>query len=52
MDYNSQVAQSQKIEEANFARIRGQIARREAKIAQLGAYARAGESLLRIGGVT
>ena len=52
MNYNSQVAQSQKIEEANFARIRGQIARREAKIAQLGAYARAGESLLRIGGVT
>ena len=52
MDYNSKVAQSQKIEEANFARIRGQIARREAKIAQLGAYARAGESLLRIGDVT
>ena len=52
MNYNSQVAQSQKIEEANFARIRGQIARREAKIAQLGAYARAGESLLRIGDVT
>ena len=52
MNYNSQVAQSQKIEEANFARIRGQIARREAKIAELGAYARAGESLLRIGGVT
>ena len=49
MNYNSQVAQSQKIEEANFARIRGQIARREAKIAELGAYARAGESLLRIG---
>ena len=52
MNYNSQVAQSEKIEEANFARIRGQIARREAKIAELGAYARAGESLLRIGGVT
>ena len=52
MDYNSKVAQSQKIEEANFARIRGQIARREASIAQLGAYARAGESLLRIGQAT
>ena len=52
MDYNSQVAQSQKIEEANFARIKGQIERRRAKIAELGAYARAGESLLRIGGVT
>jgi hypothetical protein len=52
MNYNSQVAQSQKIEEANFARIRGQIERRRSRIAQLGAYARAGESLLRIGGVT
>ena len=52
MNYNSQVAQSQKIEEANFARIRGQIERRRSTIAQLGAYARAGESLLRIGGVT
>ena len=49
MDYNSKVAQSQKIEEANFARIQGVIARREGKIAALGSYARAGESLLRIG---
>jgi len=52
MNYNSQVRQSQKIEEANFARITGQIKRQEARIAELGAYARAGESLLRIGGVT
>ena len=51
MDYNSKVAQSQKMEQANFARIQGTIARREAKIAQLGYYAKAGESLLRIGGV-
>ena len=49
MDYNSKVAQSQKMEEANFARIQGVIARREGKIAALGSYARAGESLLRIG---
>jgi hypothetical protein len=46
MDYNSQVAQSQKMEDANFARIQGVIARREGKIAQLGYYAKAGESLL------
>ena len=46
IDYNSQVAQSQKLEEANFARIQGVIARREGKIAQLGYYAKAGESLL------
>ena len=52
MDYNSQVAQSQKMEDANFARIQGTIARREAKIAQLGYYAKAGSSLLRMGGYT
>jgi len=46
MKYNSRVAQSQKIEEANFARIQGVIAKREAKIAQLGYYAKAGESLM------
>ena len=49
IEYNSNVAQSQKIEEANFARISGQIKRQEARIAQLGYYSRAGESLLRIG---
>ena len=48
MEYNSKVAQSQKMEDANFARIQGVIARREGKIAQLGYYAKAGESLLRM----
>ena len=48
MEYNSKVAQSQKMEEANFARIQGVIAKREGRIAALGSYARAGESLLRI----
>ncbi len=52
MDYNSKVAQSQKMEEANFARIQGAIARRESKIAALGSYARAGSSLLNIGTAT
>ena len=52
LDYNSKVSQSQKMEQANFARMQGVIAKREAKIAQLGYYAKAGESLLRIGGVT
>ena len=52
MEYNSQVAQSQKIEQANFARIQGAIARREGKIAALGSYARAGSSLLNIGTAT
>ena len=50
MDYNSKVAQSQKMEEANFARIQGTIARRESKIAQLGYYAKAGESLMSMSG--
>jgi len=52
LDYNSKVSQSQKMEQANFARIQGTIARREAKIAQLGYYAKAGSSLLRMGGYT
>jgi hypothetical protein len=52
MEYNSQVSQSRKMEEANFARIQGVIARREGKIAALGSYARAGQSLLNIGTAT
>ena len=46
LDYNSKVAQSQKMEEANFARMRGQIARNEARTAQIGYYAQAGQSLM------
>tara|TARA_R100001591_G_C4247970_1_gene156361 strand:- start:144 stop:578 length:435 start_codon:yes stop_codon:yes gene_type:complete len=52
MDYNAKIGQARKFEEANFARISGVIARREAKIAQLGYYAKAGQSLLRIGGTS
>ena len=40
------VAQSQKLEEANFARMSGQMARMEARQAQIGYYAQAGQSLL------
>jgi len=50
MRYNAKVAESQKMEEANFARMRGQLARMEAKQAELAGYARAGESLMRIYG--
>jgi len=46
LNYNSKVAQSQKLEEANFARMSGQMARMEAKQAQLGYYAQAGQSLM------
>jgi len=46
LDYNSKVKQSQKLEEANFARMQGQVARNQAKAAELGYYAQAGQSLL------
>jgi len=46
MRYNSKVAQSKKIEEANFARISGQMARQQAKLAQIGTIASTGTSLL------
>ena len=44
--YNSKVAQSRKIEEANFARIQGNIARQQARLAQIGTLASTGTSLL------
>ena len=47
LDYNSKVAQSRKLEEANFARMSGQMARMEARQAQFGYYAQAGTSLLK-----
>lgn len=46
IDYNSKVAQSRKMEEANFARMQGQLARMEARSAQIGYYAQAGQSLM------
>jgi len=50
IEYNSKVAQSQKLEDANFTRIQGVIAKREGKIAQLGYYAKAGHSLMAMSG--
>ena len=50
MDYNSKVAQSQKIEEANFARIQGNIARQQARIAQLQTITQTATSLLSMSG--
>ena len=44
--YNSQVAASNKREEASFARIKGTIARQESKIKQIGTIASAGTSLI------
>ena len=45
IEYNSKVAQSNKMEEANFARIRGTMARNNAKMAQIGTVAQTGSSL-------
>ena len=48
--YNSQVAASNKMEEANFARIQGTLYRQQAKLAQLQTVSQTGTSLLKIGG--
>jgi hypothetical protein len=47
IDYNSKVAQSRKMEEANFARMSGELARQQAKATEFGYYAQAGTSLLK-----
>ncbi len=44
--YNSKVAQSRKIESANFARIQGNIARQQARLAQIGTIASTTTSIL------
>ena len=46
IEYNSKVAVANKMEEANFARISGTIARNEARLAQISTVAQTGESLL------
>ena len=46
IEYNSKVAVANKMEEANFARISGVIARNEAKMAQIRTVAETGTSLL------
>ena len=52
MRYNSKVAQSKKIEEANFARISGEVARQQSSLAQLGTLTTVGTSLLTMGQYT
>ena len=47
IDYNAKIGQAKKFEEANFSRIQGQVARQQAKSAELGYYAGAGTSLLK-----
>ena len=50
MEYNSKVAVNQKIEDANFARISGNIAKQQARLAQIGTIASTGTSLLQMKG--
>jgi hypothetical protein len=47
ISYNAQVNRSRAYEEANFARIQGNIARQNARMTELSYYSKAGESLLR-----
>ena len=46
MKYNAQIAKSQTIEKANFARISGEVARQQSRLAQIGTIAQTGTSLL------
>jgi hypothetical protein len=50
MEYNSKVGQAKKLEEANFYRIQGQVARQQARSAQMSTLFSTGSSLLSMGG--
>ena len=50
MKYDTEIGKARAFEEANFARIRGQMARQEAKIAQLRTATSVGTSLLQMKG--
>ena len=50
MEYNAKIGQARKFEEANFARIQGQVARQTARTAQIGTIVQTGTSLLRMSG--
>jgi hypothetical protein len=50
MEYNSKVGQAKKLEEANFYRIQGQVARQQARSAQMSTLFSTGTSLLSMGG--
>jgi len=47
MNYNAEINKSQKLEEANFSRMQGTLARQQARAAEIGYYAQAGTSLLK-----
>ena len=45
MEYNAKIGQSRAYEEANFARMQGQIARQEGRAAAIGYYGQAASAL-------
>lgn len=50
IEYNAKIGQSRAFEQANFARMQGNLARMQARQAELGYYAEAGKSLLTMTG--
>jgi hypothetical protein len=46
LEYNAKIGQARKFEEANFARIQGEFARQQARMAQIGTVFQTGTSLL------
>jgi hypothetical protein len=46
MEYNAKIGIARKMEEANFARIQGQVVRQQARLAQIQTIAQTGTSLL------
>jgi hypothetical protein len=50
MEYNAKIGQAKKFEEANFFRIQGQVARQQARSAQISTLFSTGTSLLSMGG--
>lgn len=47
IEYNAKIGQSRAFEQANFARMQGNLARMQARQAEIGYYAKAGTSLLK-----
>ena len=50
IEYNAKIGQSRAFEQANFARMQGNLARMQARQAEIGYYKQAGESLLAMSG--
>ena len=50
MEYNAKIGQAQKIEQANYFRIQGEVARQQARIAQLQTITQTGTSLMAMSG--